>query len=249
MSTDTQPNLLQEIDAALKNEVVQRHSYFQLKYFLIGKEPTNQSKMWQCLRELKTRKESLDALELEIADSKDKIELLDIGIEKLRVQAEDSPILPPWNTNLDEGNPSTRVRLQTLDIQETEIKIRQLERQKKAAEAGLLQLAERKKWLEEEARFFLETFKNLQKLEPLRPYDDLNSQKQYWGERLANKLNLKMLTHNQLDTELVETIVALPDDIPVKQQALNTLQVRHASMLQMMNDTMKKLEGKKKKEE
>ena len=58
--------LMTAMDDLLKNEVVQRHSYFQLKYFLIGKEPTNQAKMWQCLRELKTRRQSLKAISLEI---------------------------------------------------------------------------------------------------------------------------------------------------------------------------------------
>lgn len=243
MSTEPRTDLLQEIDEVLKNEVVQRHSYFQLKYFLIGKEPTTQAKMWQCLRELKTRKESLDSLELEIADTKDKIDLLDIGIEKLKVQRDNCTVYPPWNTeNYNAHDPQI---FEELDRRECDIKIRQLERQKKAAEAGLLQLAERKKWLCEEAKFFLETFKNLHNTEPLKHYDDLQAQKQYWGERLANKLNLRMLTNNQLDIDLVETIVALPDDIPVKQQALNTLQVRHAHMLQVMNDTLKKLEAKK----
>ena len=57
--------LKEEISRILKNEVAERHSYFQLRYFLIGKEPTIQSKMCQCIKERKIRKEALDSLELE----------------------------------------------------------------------------------------------------------------------------------------------------------------------------------------
>ena len=61
-------------DLLSQQEISQRHSYFQLKYFLIGKEPTYQSKMWQCLRELRNRVESLDNMSLEIDELKDKID-------------------------------------------------------------------------------------------------------------------------------------------------------------------------------
>ena len=250
MQHENNNNLLQvEMQDVLKYEVAQRHSYFQLKYFLIGKEPTVQSKMWQCIRELKTRHESLIALELELEDTKDKLELLDIAIGKLRLDQERSSVLPPWNTENYNGlDIPDGVKYGDLYQREIDIKIRQIERQKKAAEANLLQLADRKKWLEEESRFFLETFKNLQKIEPLKHFDDMESQKQYWGERLAQKLNLKMLTQNQLDTELVETIVALPDDMAIKKQALGTLNLRHANMVHQLKETMHHLsaiEGKK----
>lgn len=228
MSIANSNNLFKEMDEVLKNEVSQRHSYFQLKYFLVGKEPTVQSKMWQCLRELKSRRESLDAIELEAEDSKDKLELLDISIEKINL---------------------ARSQADNLTQRESDIKIRQIERKKKAAKANLLQIADRKKWLEEESRFFLETYKSLLKIEPLKHFDDLDSQKQYWGERLAQKLNLKMLTQNQLDTELVETIVALPDDMPIKKQALGTLELRHANMVHQLKSTMQHIESIESKQE
>lgn len=239
MSKEINANLLAEMDEVLKYEVAQRHSYFQLKYFLIGKEPTIQAKMWQCLREMKARRDSLTSIDLEIEDSKDRLELLDISIEKLRVDQQHA------SENQDGA------KYGDLFQREIDLKIRQIERQKKAAEANLLQLADRKKWLEEESRFFLETFKNLYRTEPLKHFDDIEAQKQYWGERLAQKLNLKMLTHNQLDTELIETIVALPDDVPIKKQALGTLNLRHMNMVQQLKDTMGRvqaLEGKQEEE-
>lgn len=219
LSIENNEKLISEIEEVLKQEVSQRHSYFQLKYFVVGKEPTVQSKMWQCLRELKSRKESLDSIELELENSKDKLELLDISIERINL-----------------SNPTD-----VLSQKENEIKTRQIKRRKKAAQVNILQLVERKKWLEEESRFFLETFKSLLKIEPLKHFDDIESQKQYWGEKLAQKLNLKMLTHNQLDTELVETLIALPDDMPIKKQALRTLELRHTNMVHQLKSTMKNI--------
>ncbi len=231
MSEEINKNLHSEMDEFLKYEIIQRHSYFQLKYFLIGKEPTIQSKMWQCLRELKSRKDSLVSIDLETEDTKDKIELLDISIEKLSLKDESSHEL---------NNP----KLANLLKKELSIEKRQLERQRKLAENNLVDLLDRKKWIEEECRFFLDTFKNLSKIEPLKHFDDLESQKQYWTERLSQKLNLKMLTQNQLDTELIETIIALPDDMSIKQQTLGTLEVRKNAMIQQLQETMKMLENK-----
>lgn len=222
--------LLAEIDTVLKNEPASRHSYFQLKYFLIGKEPTNQGKMWQCLRELKTRRESLSSIELEVEETKDRLELLDIKVEKIKT--------PTMNSfGIDSPDDELFKREQV-------IKLRQAERQRLAIEASLQTLAERKKWLEEESKFFLETFKSIQKIEPLKPFDNIEAQKQYWGEKLAQKLNLKMLTSNQLDSDLIETIVALPDDVPLKKQTLTTLNLRHAQMVAQMKDTLGRIEGK-----
>lgn len=220
-------NLTAEMQDILKNEVTQRHSYFQLKYFLIGKEPTVQAQMWQCMKELKTRNDSLMALDLEIEDTKDNIELLDIDIEKATLKVRES-------------NSST-----ILDKKENLIRLRKVERQKVSTEASLIQLIDRKKWLEEECRFFVETFKNLQKIEPLKHFDDFSSQKQYWGEKLAQKLNMKMLTSNQIDPELIETIIALPDDMPIKEKTLTTLSLRHANMVEQMKATMKNIEKNK----
>lgn len=228
MTNQTSENLLAEMDDVLKYEIAQRHSYFQLKYFLIGKEPTLQSKMWQCLRELKSRRESLEALDLETEDTKDKIELLDISLLKMCMK-----VIPKEN-----------IELAILLQREQDVEIRQLERQKKAAERNLMELEERKKWIEQESKFFLESFKSLSKIEPLKKFDDVESQKEYWTERLSQKLNLKMLTHNQLDTELIETIIALPEEMPLRKQTLGTLQIRHNNMIKQLQQAVNLIDKK-----
>jgi hypothetical protein len=222
-------DLKAETTELLKHEVVQRHSFFQLKYFLIGKEPTVQSKMWQCLRELKQRRESLDAIELERDEVKDKISLIDISMLKLTVAYG------------DENQPE-------LDRRELEIRIRQSDRQKKALAKNLEDLDDKERWLKDECLFFVETFKNLEKVEPLRPFDDIEAQSQYWNEKLTQKANIKMLTQNTIDSELVETIVALPNDLPIKKHTLQNLNIKQEQMLQQLREAAKKLEGQVSKE-
>lgn len=212
-----------EIEEVLKNEVCQRHSYFQLKYFIIGKEPTLQAKMWQCIRELKTRKESLDNILLQIEENNDNMELLRISLQKSYTSSSDSE----------------------LDLKEKEIKKRQIRRKIDSAYKNTKKLEEQKKYLEEESLFFLETFKNISKIEELKDFDDLECQKEYWSEKLTQKLNLKMLTSNQLDTELIETIFALPDEMPIKNQVIANLNVRHANMLRQLKETANLMENKK----
>jgi hypothetical protein len=223
--------LMANIDEALKAEVTSRHSYFQLKYFVIGKEPTTQAKMWQCLRELKTRRESIVAIEMQIEESKDQLELLDIQIEEHKL-----------------CKPSDDIQFQYEHERERrdrkyEITGKQLKRQAKAARENLAQLEEQRVWLLQEARFFLESFKNLEKVEPLKDFDDLVAQKQYWGEKLAQKINLKMLLQSPLDMELIETALALPDDIPVKTQMVNRLNNVQNQLIQLKEECKKKLKG------
>lgn len=216
-------NFLTDMDKALEHEVSQRHSYFQLKYFLIGKEPTMQSKMWQCLRELKTRRETLRSIKLEVDDLKDKLELLDIKSKRIELALK--------NAEMDE-----------LSRRENEIELRRVERQKASLLESHAAIQEREKWTLEESRFFLETFKNLEKIEPLKHYDDLESQKQYWAARLSQKLNLKLLSKQAMDTELVETIMALPDDMEIKKQVVNTLSLKQQELMHNLSEAAKRFE-------
>lgn len=206
----------EKLDDILALEVAQRHSYFQLKYFLIGKEPTNQAKMWQCLRELKARKDSLDNLILEQEDTKDQLELLKIEEKRFEI------------------NPKKRHGEDDLDQKANEIYKRKNQRNQKSLQFKLEQLEKKKMYTEQEMLFFLETFKNIQNIEPLKNFDDLESQKAYWSAKLSNKVNLKMLTSNQIDTELIDTIMALPDDIPLKKQTINTLTAKRDQMVEQL---------------
>ena len=210
-------DLMSELRDVLVNEPAERHSYFQMKYFIVGKEPTTQAKMWQCIREIKSRHDSLEAIELEIEDANDNLELIEININR------DKAIL---DRKKAKGRSPTAIRI-------SEINLRRIERQRLAAKKNIEALAKKRKCLQEEAKFFLLAFKSLRDVEPLLDYDDLKAQKQYWGEKLLQKINLKMLMQSHVDTELIETVLALPDDIPIKEQTLKNLDMRHKQMVEM----------------
>jgi len=210
-------DLMAELRDVLINEPAERHSYFQMKYFIVGKEPTTQSKMWQCIREIKARHDSLEAIELELEEASDNLELIEINI----------------NRNKAILNKKKAKCINPMAIRISEISLRKSERQMMAAKKNIEALAKKRKYLQEEARFFVLAFKNLQEVEPLLDYDDLKAQKQYWGEKLLQKINLKMLMQSHVDTELIETVLALPDDIPIKEQTLKNLDVRHRQMVDM----------------
>ena len=190
MSTD----LYQKIDEVLKYVPESRHSYFQLKYFVIGKEPTIQAKLWKCLRELQVRKETIDDLLLSIEDQKDELELLEIR------QAKEEPT-----------------------DREQIIRKRQLERKRTKLLKSIEKLELDVKYATQEARFFLQAFEGLLKIEELKDYDDLEAQKEYWNESITQQINLKMLLQQPLDIELAKTALALHDDAPVKNQLIKLL--------------------------
>jgi hypothetical protein len=215
MSSD----LLTKMDALLKNDVASRHSYFQMKYFIIGKEPTHQSKLWQCLRELKMRRESIKAIFLELEDTNDKLALLDIEEARLNLKLQE-----PLSTAIAER------QSQELDVKETEIKVRRVKRQRTGVLEAMAQLRERLKNTEEEARFFVQAFEALAEIEPPRPYDDLGAQKEYWNARLTQDIHMRMLMQHPIDTELMKTVLALNNDAPIKQEAIHILDGQKAKL-------------------
>ncbi len=203
-----------EMNVLLKNETVDRHSFFQLKYFVIGKEPTIQSKMWRCLRELKSRKEQLDALEMEIDDANDRNLLVDQEIEILNLygKAEHTAF----------GVESTEA-VKGQHKRETEIEIRRKKREKHKLENDIAELQKKSKYTEEEAEFFIKAYESLSKKEKLKPFDDFESQQEYWDEKLSQEINLKLLLQQPLDLEVVKTALSLGDGSSIKQEILNIL--------------------------
>lgn len=195
------------MDNLLNCGIVNRHSYFQLKYFVVGKEPTMQSKMWRCIRELQARRESLDAIKLEIEDTKDNIILA--NIEEKRIENK-YPIEPDIQTA-------------ELNKLEHDILLRKQSRRKQALESSLTSLEKKKKETEEEAVYFLKAFEAMSKVEALKPFDDLDEQTKYWNEKLTQLINLKVLLHLPLDTELVQTAMALSDDCAIKNELTKLL--------------------------
>ena len=165
--------------------------------------------MSQCIRELRSRKDSLDSTEIQNHELNDKKELIDIKIEK------NNMILKNIEKSSPEGD---------LDAREHGVIARQLERERQKTENALVDLNKKHNYILEEANFFLETFKNLEEIEPLKDFDDLPSQQHYWDEKLSNELNLKLLLQRAPDVALVKTIMALNNNSPTKQQTIKMLE-------------------------
>ena len=208
MSTqEIECNLESAIAHVLSRDVVNRHSYFQLKYFVVGKEHTNQSRMWCCIRELQARQQSIQAMKIELDSLADEKELIEIDIDRIA----------------QFSNESERT-LSSLDTKEKEVLTRKKQRAKLAFERQIENIQKKLKEAFEEATFFVQAFASLEKLEPLKPYDDLESQINYWNEKLSQEVYLRTLLHKPLDVELVKTILSLKDDMPIKQDVINMLE-------------------------
>ena len=202
-----QKNTLEGLQAVLeKHPMTGRHSYFQLKYFIVGKEPTAQAKIWQCLREMKARRDALEAIILEREETNDKIELAELRIERLKTYSSNFGIDAP-----------------EIDQKEREIRVRQSKRKLVSLKKALTDLEVRQKDTEEEAAFFLQAFGDLVKTNGVKDYDDVAAQKEYWTARFSNEMNLKFMLENRIDGEMAKAILSMPDEAVVKQELLGIL--------------------------
>ena len=77
--------IIRKVDNVLDQaDVPERHTYFQMKHFIVGKECTIQGQMWQIIRELRARRESLESLQEQIDDLDDDIKISHVQIERRR---------------------------------------------------------------------------------------------------------------------------------------------------------------------
>jgi hypothetical protein len=179
-----------------------RHSFFQLKKFIIEKEPTIQGQLWQIVRELTSRKETIESLELQIGNVEDSLELLNIRSRRL-----DKKII---GDDQDEAL-------------EKQILQRQIQREIIATENNLKTLKGKIRYVLEEVSYLVDAFEKISAVEPMKPIDDLEAQRQYWNEKFSTELNLRLLMKHHIDCELVKTIMSLDEDAPVKQQMTGIL--------------------------
>lgn len=204
--------LVQKLDEILKNHpLADRHSYFQLKNYIIGKEHTLHGKMWQCVREIKSRRDSIDSIKLQIEDVNDKLELIDIQKEKLEIP-NTSYEIPGEHAGLWE--------------REKAIKLRQLNRDKAQLEKNGHDLVEKMKNIQEEAAFFANAFDALKNMGNWKDYDDEQAQLHYWNAKLEHELNMRLVLGMPVDMELGKTIESLEDQTPVKQKLMGIIQER-----------------------
>lgn len=214
---------VEKMDKLVEKAPENRHSYYQLKYFVIGKQPTTQSQLWQCLTELQSRKETIDSIQVQVEDLKDELELLDLrSLKQERIQygiKEDEEILK----------------------KEKDIKIRKVKRRKESINRNIIKLEKQLDFVTQEARFFVQAFEALEKVEPLKDFDDYEAQKELWEAKVSEEINLRLLFHQPLSPDTLKTALSLHDNSRVKQEVVKMIGNLEKANAKMIEDNKLKM--------
>ena len=214
--------IIEQVDAILKNaEMPDRHTFFQIEKFIIGKEPTAQGQIWQITRELQARRETIDSYKKDLADAEDNLELFDIKVERLnreiRLMAQDEEM--------------------DLNIKENEINIRKLQRDKESLIKSSRKVNNKLKCILEEMEFLAAGHKQIVELVgEAKPLDDEDAQKEYWNEKLLEEFNLRIILKRPLDPDFVKTIMSLHDEAIVKKHLTATIEGIQKRMIEQRQE-------------
>ena len=208
MSTE----LIKKINTILeKANLPDRHTFFQIEKFIIGKEPTVQSQLWAIIRELQARIETVEQFEKDLKDSEDNIELFDIKIERLDIAIKEES--------------KKNDAYSDLNIKEYEINIRKLLRDKESLILAAQKVNKKLKSTLEEMGYLLAGYeKTVANYGDLKPLDDEQAQKEMWNEKLLEEFNLRLILQRPLDPEFIRTVLCLHDEAPVKRQVINLVE-------------------------
>lgn len=207
-------DIISEIESLLKNACPKRMSFFQLKHFIVDIEPTNQAKLQVCLRELRTRCDSLKNIQKEHEEISDKNELASIELQRLAYHCDEEDTFGIKVSSDEEA---------ILQQKERAIVTRQLNRKIDDNKKKIEELKETAKNINEEAQFFIQAFNQLVAIEPLKVWDDLDVQKQYWDSKIGNMLKLRLILGLPLDEELIKSALALPTESETRKKTENLL--------------------------
>lgn len=190
------------IELLAQKKVSHRHSLFQLKHFILGKEPTIQAKLRKCLNEIDARKISIKNMKLALEEAEDDGKLLEIKIRSL-------------------GQKATKSDLHT---EYRDIQIRKLKRKQEANYDTIRTIRQKLRECEEETAFLLSAFYELEKAEPLADFDDFAKNQEFWNEHYSQELQLRLLLQKPLDLELVKCILALDKTTPIRTEVISILE-------------------------
>lgn len=178
-----------------------RHTFYQLKHFVLGKEVTTQAKMWKCIRELEARLGSARSIASGMAEAEDDLKILDIRAKVLEKKKSKSPLHREYK----------------------EVRRRKMERRRLALEESVADMRKRLAEVEEEMKFFLGAYRQLEAIEALRPHDDPEANAEYWNQNFAQELQLRMMLQRPLDLELVKCIMAMHEGSSVRRELVGIL--------------------------
>jgi hypothetical protein len=206
-------------DITEKYKLPSKHSNFQIENFIVGKEVDNNGKIWQCIRELSARKESLDALSLELQDVSDNIELNKIKIQKLELK------------NKKESN----VEIKQLKEKEKQIKIKKLKRNEIVLNNTDKKLNEKKLSILAETDIFIKLLEDLVNKYGYKEFDDTEAQIGYWNNKFGYELEINASLGYNLNPDLLKSIMALPKNSSIRISLENTIKERQKILLKKNN--------------
>lgn len=215
--------LIEKVEMILnKVDLPDRHTFFQLEKFVIGKEPTAQAQLWQIIREMQARVETIDSYRKQLEDAEDNLELFDIQIER-------------QNRALRE-EAKTETDVSDLNLKEREIDIRKLKRNKEALILSARRVNKKLRCVLEELAFLAAGYeKIIDNHGEIKPLDDHEAQKEMWNEKLLEEFNLRVVLQRPLEPEFVKTVLCLGDEAPVKQHVTKLLEKIQKKMLSQAN--------------
>lgn len=200
----------QSCDLLESHSVCSRHTFYQLKHFVLGKELTTQAKMQKCLREIDARKSSMKSMILGIEDAEDELKVLGLKMALLEKKKEKGELHREYKA----------------------IQKRKLSRKKAVLQDTIDDMRKKLLETEEETSFFLSAYRQLEKIEPLRRHDDPEANAHYWNENFAQELQLRLLLQKPLDLDLVKCILAMDADSPTRKEMIGILeQIQNKALL------------------
>ena len=185
-----------------KSNISGRHTFYQLKHFVLGKELTTQAKMQKCVREVQARMDSIKSMVLGIEEAEDECRIMDLRSAVLEKKKDKSELHKEYKT----------------------IQKRKLNRKRLALLDSVEDMRRKLRETEEEMSFFVGAYQQLEKIEPLRRHDDPEANAQYWNENFAQELQLRLLLQKPLDLELVKCILALDSESATRKEMIGILE-------------------------
>ena len=186
-----------------------RHTFYQLKHFVLGTEITTQAKMWKCLRELEARLISSKSMVVGIQDAEDDHRILEIRAEIMEKKKTKSSLHSEYKA----------------------IQRRKLDRKKEGLMTAICEMKKRLDETKEEMGFFLGAYRQLEAVEPLRGHDDPHANAEYWDQNFAQELQLRLMFQKPIDLELVKSILALGEGSSTRREMLGIIeQIQRKSM-------------------
>ena len=212
-------NLIQKINELFPNKPNNRHSFFQLQYFVVGKQPTIQAKIRTCKIELLSRKSEIEAVVVSIDDLLDRIKLEEMEIECISGNCETGQI----EIRPHERNKKVPQHQMT---EYNKIDSRQHERKKLALEHQIDELKATLTAKEEECVFLIGLYERLIQIEPEKDWDSMEVQTEYWNAKLTREIESRLMLGELPNIEDFKTVLSLPDGIPIKDATLKLIHDR-----------------------